>query len=56
MPMRHVNGKWIPRRSVTGDLMAPTATRRVDLKQLDRCLRWMRPTNPQRRTMKPLID
>lgn len=54
MPMRHVKGKWIPRRAVTGEAMTPTRTRRSDLRQLDRCLRWMRPNNPQLRAMVPL--
>lgn len=54
MRMRHVRGKWIPRRTVTGEPMSPTRTRNADLKQLDRCLRWMRPTNPQLGVMEPL--
>ena len=53
--MFYKNGRWVPRRSVAGDPMTPTRVRRSDLRQLDRCLHWMREANPQVHGMKPLL-
>ena len=54
MPMRHVRGRWIPRRSVEGTPMTPSRVRKADRRQLNRCLRWMAPNNPQLEGMRPL--